>query len=101
MLIHIQSVEEFDKTIAEGNVLVDFFATWCGPCNMLAPVLEQLSKEEEGLTIAKVDVDELPALARRYGIASIPTLIHFVNGAQKATAMGYMPKPKLLAFLAQ
>ena len=99
MIIHINNVDQYNELIAKGEVLVDFFATWCGPCNMLAPILEQVANENPELTIAKVDVDEVGALAARYGVASIPTLIHFVDGVEKDKALGYMPKPKLLAFL--
>lgn len=99
MIIHVQSVEQYNELIAKGEVLVDFFATWCGPCNMLAPILENVAKEIPELTIAKVDVDELGALAQRYGVASIPTLLYFKDGEQKNQALGYMPKPKLLALI--
>ncbi len=99
MIVHIESVKQFDELLSKGEVLVDFFATWCGPCNMLSPIIEAVAKENPDLTVLKVDVDEVGALAQRYGIASIPTLIHFVDGAEKNKALGYMPKPKLLAFL--
>ena len=99
MIIHVNSVQQFDELLAKGEVLVDFFATWCGPCNMLAPVLEEVAKDHPELTVLKVDVDELGALAQRYGVASIPTLIHLDNGVEKNKALGFMPKPKLLAFL--
>ncbi|MBE6127511.1 MAG: thioredoxin [Erysipelotrichaceae bacterium] len=99
MIIHIESVQQFDELLAKGEVLVDFFATWCGPCKMLSPIIESVAAENPGLTVLKVDVDEVGALAQRYGIASIPTLIRFVDGVEKDKALGYMPKPKLLAFL--
>ena len=99
MLIHVNSVEQYDELVSKGEVLVDFFATWCGPCNMLAPVLEEVAKEHPELTILKIDVDELGALAQKYGVSSIPTLLHFVDGEQKNKTLGFMPKPRLLAFL--
>lgn len=99
MIIHIESVQQFDELLAKGEVLVDFFATWCGPCKMLSPIIESVAAENPDLTVLKVDVDEVGALAQRYGIASIPTLIRFVDGVEKDKALGYMPKPKLLAFL--
>ena len=69
---------EFDSVIAQGVVLVDFFATWCGPCKMLSPVLEEVAKEvEEKLDIVKVDVDQDGELAMRFGIMSVPTMIIF------------------------
>jgi len=73
--------DNFDSTISQGTVLVDFWATWCGPCRMQAPILEELDKKMNGeLTIGKVDVDEQPELANRYGISSIPTMLIFKNG---------------------
>lgn len=71
----------FDAEISEGVTLVDFWATWCGPCRMQAPILEELDKQMEGkLKIAKVDVDSDMALAKRYRVMSIPTLLLFKNG---------------------
>jgi thioredoxin 1 len=82
----------FDQAIAQGVTLVDFWATWCGPCKMLAPVIEELGEQYEGsATIAKVDVDAEPALAARYGVMSIPTVILFKNGAEIDRKVGFMP----------
>ncbi len=73
--------ENFDATVKEGTVLVDFWATWCGPCRMQAPILEQLDAKLDGaVTIGKVDVDEQPELANRFGVSSIPTLVIMKNG---------------------
>ena len=99
MIIHIESAQQFDELRVKGEVLVDFFATWCGPCNMLSPVIEQVAAEHPELTVLKIDVDELPTLAQRYGVASIPTLLHVQDGQVKNQALGFMPKPRLLAFL--
>ena len=101
MIIHVNDLQEFNEKIAKGRVLVDFFATWCGPCKMLAPVLEDIdAKGEAGdLLIVKVDVDEAGVIAGKYGIQSIPTLILFENGQAVKTSLGYMPKPQLLSFL--
>jgi len=99
MLKHIQSVEEFDAAIKEGLVLADFFATWCGPCKMLAPVLEEVANENEDLLVLKIDVDEVGELAARYGIQAIPTLMLFKNGARVETRMGYQNKNQLQAFI--
>ena len=101
MLKHINSVEEFDSSIKEGVVLVDFFATWCGPCKMLSPVLEEVADEKPELTILKIDVDEVGQLAARYGIQAIPTLMLFKNGQRIETRMGYQNKNQLLAFVGQ
>ncbi len=92
----------FDEEVlnSELPVLVDFWATWCGPCRMLSPVIAKLAEEKEGsLKVAKINVDENPELARQYGIRSIPTVMLFRNGELVNTSMGYMPKEKLEAFL--
>ena len=101
MIIHVNDLNEFNEKISQGRVLVDFFATWCGPCKMLAPILEDVdTKGEAGnLLIVKVDVDEASDIAIRFGIQSIPTLILFENGKAINKALGYMPKPQLLNFL--
>ena len=73
--------ENFDDTIKEGVVLVDFWAPWCGPCRMIAPVIEELAEEYDGkATIAKVNTDEEQEIAVKYGIRSIPTILFFKNG---------------------
>ncbi len=77
-------------------VLVDFWATWCGPCRMIAPIVEDLAREYEGrLKVGKVDVDENPDLASRYGVQSIPTLLVFVGGQPFTRIVGYAPKAEL------
>ena len=101
MIVHVDNLNEFNEKIATGRVLVDFFATWCGPCKMLAPILEDIdAKGEAGeLLIVKVDVDEAGEIAMNFGIQSIPTLILFQDGKVLNRALGYMPKPQLLNFL--
>ena len=101
MLKHIQNKEEFDSAIKEGLVLVDFFATWCGPCKMLSPVLEEVANENPELSVLKIDVDEVGQLAARFGIQAIPTLMLFKNGQRIETRMGYQNKNQLLAFINQ
>ena len=82
----------FDKAIAQGVALVDFWATWCGPCKMLAPTIEELGGKYEGkATVAKVDVDAEPGLAGRYGVMSIPTVILFKDGVEVDRKVGFMP----------
>ena len=92
---------EFEELKAKSGVLlVDFFATWCGPCKMLSPVLEEVANEYEGkATIVKVDVDQDQSLAAAYGIMSVPTLILFKDGKAVKQVSGFMPKPQLIALL--
>ena len=94
--------QEFQSEVLDGSgvVLVDFFATWCGPCKMLAPVLEELSTELEGkVKIYKVDVDENGDLARKYGIMSVPTMIAFKDGKEVYKSVGFSSKADLKAKL--
>ena len=101
MLKHINSVEEFEKLIQEDLVLVDFFATWCGPCKMLSPVLEEVANENPNLLVLKIDVDEVGPLAARYGIQAIPTIMLFKKGQRVDTRLGYQNKNQLLGFINQ
>lgn len=92
------TVADFEKEVLShrGKVLVDFWATWCGPCRMLAPVIEEIAEENAGkIKVGKVNVDDEPELARKYHISSIPTLIVFEDGKITNTSTGYMPKDEI------
>lgn len=92
---YLEKEEQFEKEISEGTVLVDFYATWCGPCQLLGPVLEEVSKDNTQLNIIKIDVDKFPNIARKYGIISIPTLNVFKDGKLIKTNVGYMGKEQI------
>lgn len=102
MIKHINTIEEFSDFIKAGKVIVDFYATWCGPCRMLAPVLEELDNELNGeIKIAKIDVDELNDLAGEYQVFSIPTLVLIKDGKAVNKQVGFLPKESLKRLIAK
>ena len=99
-VIHLTKAN-FDSTIGEGKCLVDFWASWCGPCKMLAPTIEALSEIYDGsVKVCKVDIDAEPELANRFGVMSIPTVIAFENGEQKDKIVGVQPQSAFESLLA-
>lgn len=98
MIKHLNNSNEFENEVKEGLVVVDFYADWCGPCQMLAPVLEELEKETS-VKIVKINVDEIPDLARQFRIMSIPTLMLFKDGKFSKKELGFMPIERLREFI--
>lgn len=84
--------EDFDNLVSNDIVLVDFYATWCGPCKMLGPILEELANDRDELQVVKIDIDKNGDLAKSYGIMSVPTLLLFKNGNMVGKQVGFMPK---------
>ena len=98
----VLTVENFENEVLKSDkpVLVDFWATWCGPCRMIAPIIEEIAHDYEGkLKVGKINVDEQEELAIRYGISSIPTLLLFKNGEVAKKTLGYMPKDAVVKFI--
>ncbi|HZK22060.1 MAG TPA: thioredoxin [Oscillospiraceae bacterium] len=93
--------DNFTKEVLESDVpvLVDFWASWCGPCKMLSPILDEAANEVQGAKIGKVNVDEEPELARQFRVMSIPTMVVFKNGEVVQTSVGVKPKNEILAML--
>ena len=96
------TAENFESVVlnSEKPVLLDFWATWCGPCKMIAPVLEEISEEYgDKIVVAKLDVDEVPSIAGKYNVMSIPTLVVFEDGKEVNRLVGFRPKAQIVAAL--
>ncbi|MBU0615615.1 MAG: thioredoxin [Nanoarchaeota archaeon] len=94
-MVEILDKENFDKFIAEGTTIVDFWASWCGPCQMMGPVFEAVSKEVKGAKFGKLSTEEAPDIAGEHQISSIPCLIIFKDGKESSRIIGYRGKDEL------
>ena len=98
-LIHVTKENFAEVVSSDKPVLLDFFATWCGPCRMISPFIEQIAEEHPEYVVAKIDVDEEPELAQKFGVQSIPTLVVMKGGEVVNTAVGGRPKAAILELL--
>ncbi|MDY3791170.1 MAG: thioredoxin [Oscillospiraceae bacterium] len=102
-MMNIQNISEFNEKVLNSDipVLVDFYADWCGPCKMMAPLVEELSREASGFSVYKVNVDNVPEAAEKFGVSSIPTFVVIKNGTEIARNIGAAPKQRLLELISK
>lgn len=95
------TAQNFDEIVTKSDkpVLIDFFATWCGPCKMLSPVVDEVAEEIDDVVFCKVDVDEEGELANRFNVMSVPTLVLIENGEVENSSVGFIPKEELFEFI--
>lgn len=95
MIIELNE-QNFNETTSKGIVMIDFWAPWCNPCNMLSPIIDEVAKENVDVVVGKVNVDDYPELASKHGVMSIPTLIFFKNGQFVDSSVGVVTKSVIL-----
>ncbi len=96
----VKNEEDFDQILKDNEaVFVDFYADWCGPCKMVGPIVEELAEEKTDVKFIKVNVDDVPEVAERFGIMSIPTLIYFRNGEVAGQTLGFQPKEAIASII--
>ena len=95
------NVNNFEQEVLESNkpVLLDFFASWCGPCKMLSPIIDEIAEEREDINVVKIDIDQQPELAAQFGVMSVPSLFVIKEGQISNRAMGVRPKQQILGLL--
>lgn len=99
-IVHVTSENYRSEVLeASGTVLLDFFAVWCGPCRMVAPILEEVASERSDVKVCKIDVDQAPDLAAQFRVSSIPTLVVLKGGKVTAQTIGACPKSEILALI--
>ncbi len=96
---YLENTEDFNDLIKEGDVIVDFFATWCGPCKMLSPVLEEIAEKFPRIKVVKVDIDQFDDLTRSHGIMSVPTLEVYRNGTLVNKEVGYHNLDEIISWV--